>query len=684
MQFLYPGFLAALGFLAIPIIVHLFNFVRYKKIYFSNVHFLKEVKEQTQSRSKLKHLLVLAARLLVIFFLVFAFAQPFIPAKNAIIKQGTKAVSIYIDNSFSMAALGKNGTLLEEAKKDASEILTAFGPSDKFQLLTNDFLGKHQHWVNKKVFNEMLEEVKISPAVRKIDEVIGRQKDLIATANENVKLSYLISDFQESGFNMAQLKSDSTISCHLIHLEGNKTPNVYIDSCWFINPARQYNQPDLLNVRLVNTGASDLENVPVKLLINGMQRAVATANIKAESEVQIALAFTNKESGMINGQIQINDYPLTYDNDYYFSYTVSKKIKLLIVNQKEENSYLNKLFANDPLFELVQNTPKNIDYGGLGNYNLLILSNLEEFSSGLSEELKMNIDKGLNVLILPGAKAKLDDYNQFLGNFSSALLPLDTVAVKVDKINFKHPMYAGVFDEAKMKKENINFPIVSKHYPIKTNNNGNQEPLISLINTDQFLLQYTAGLGKLFLCASPLDERYSSFPRHAIFVPTLYKMAITSSFAAPLFYTIGSAQNIELKTTNLQVDPVYHIHAMDGKSDFIAQSRSNGFSTLIDAEKQIKNAGNYWLKSNTNDTLKGLSFNFNRLESSTKYYTVAELEQSIEKLQLTNFKVIDKGLKSMAATILNMSKGTQLWKWCVIFALLCLGLEIALIRWMKG
>jgi len=684
MQFLYPGFLAALGFLAIPIIVHLFNFVRYKKIYFSNVHFLKEVKEQTQSRSKLKHLLILAARLLVIFFLVFAFAQPFIPAKNAIIKEGTKAVSIYIDNSFSMAAIGKNGTLLEEAKKDASEILKAFGPTDKFQLLTNDFLGKHQHWVNKKVFNEMLEEVKISPAVRKIDEVIGRQKDLIATANENVKLSYVISDFQQSGFNMAQLKSDSTISCQLIHLQGNKTPNVYIDSCWFINPARQYNQPELLNVRLVNTGASDLENVPVKLLINGMQRAVATANIKAESEVQIALAFTNKESGMINGQIQINDYPLTYDNDYYFSYSVSKKIKLLIVNQKEENSYLNKLFANDPLFELVQNTPKNIDYGGLGNYNLLILSNLEEFSSGLSEELKMNIDKGLNVLILPGAKAKLDDYNQFLGNFSSALLPLDTVAVKVDKINFKHPMYAGVFDEAKMKKENINFPIVSKHYPIKTNNNGNQEPLISLINTDQFLLQYTAGLGKLFLCASPLDERYSSFPRHAIFVPTLYKMAITSSFAASLFYTIGSAQNIELKSTNLQVDPVFHILAIDGKSDFIAQSRSNGFSTLIDAEKQIKNAGNYWLKSNTNDTLKALSFNFNRLESSTKYYTVAELEQSIEKLQLTNFKVIDKGVKSMAATILNMSKGTQLWKWCVIFALLCLGLEIALIRWMKG
>ena len=235
-----------------------------------------------------------------------------------------------------------------------------------------------------------------------------------------------------------------------------------------------------------------------------------------------------------------------------------------------------------------------------------------------------------------------------------------------------------------MKKENVNYPLVSKHYPIKTNNKGNQESLISLVNGDQFLLQYSSKLGKLYLCASPLDESFSSFPRHAIFVPTLYKIAITSSFAEPLFYTIGVPQNIELKSSNLQTDPVYHIHAMDGKSEFIAQTKSNGFSTLIDAEKQIKNAGNYWLKSNANDTLKGLSFNYNRLESTTTYYTVDDLEKSIAQYKLSNIKVIEKGEKNMAATMINMSKGTQLWKWCVIFALLCLGLEIALIRWMKG
>ncbi|MCC6723197.1 MAG: BatA domain-containing protein, partial [Saprospiraceae bacterium] len=35
MQFLYPGFLFALAALAIPIIIHLFYFRRFKKVYFT-------------------------------------------------------------------------------------------------------------------------------------------------------------------------------------------------------------------------------------------------------------------------------------------------------------------------------------------------------------------------------------------------------------------------------------------------------------------------------------------------------------------------------------------------------------------------------------------------------------------------------------------------------------------------
>src|SRR6187551_2416598 len=100
MSFVYPQFLWALGALSIPIIIHLFNFRKTTRIYFSNTRFLKQVKEETMQKRKLKQYLILASRQLFILFLVVAFAQPFIPA-NEQMTTGKNMV-VYLDNSYSM------------------------------------------------------------------------------------------------------------------------------------------------------------------------------------------------------------------------------------------------------------------------------------------------------------------------------------------------------------------------------------------------------------------------------------------------------------------------------------------------------------------------------------------------------------------------------------------------------
>ena len=117
MNFLYPGFLFALLTIAIPIVIHLFNFRKFKKVYFSNVQFLKEAKEQNSSREKLKHLLVLLCRVLAIIFLVLAFARPFISSGDGFSPSARNVVNIYIDNSYSMETVNKEGSLLDEAKR---------------------------------------------------------------------------------------------------------------------------------------------------------------------------------------------------------------------------------------------------------------------------------------------------------------------------------------------------------------------------------------------------------------------------------------------------------------------------------------------------------------------------------------------------------------------------------------
>jgi len=92
MQFLYPAFLWALTALSIPIILHLFYFRRYKKVYFSNLRFLREVKEETSARNRLRNLLILLARILAMAFIILAFAQPVIPL-NESLKAGIRNVA---------------------------------------------------------------------------------------------------------------------------------------------------------------------------------------------------------------------------------------------------------------------------------------------------------------------------------------------------------------------------------------------------------------------------------------------------------------------------------------------------------------------------------------------------------------------------------------------------------------
>src|ERR1700749_4502074 len=192
MHFLYPAFLFAMAALAIPVLIHLFNFRRYQKVYFSNVQFLKEIREQQSSRRNLKERLILAARLLSLFFLVLAFARPYIPGVHIANVGAQKEISIFIDNSYSMETLNREGSLLDEAKRRAKEIAAAYSINDRFQLLTQDFEGKNQRLLSRDEFNDAVDAVKISPRSRSLQQIIDRQQSLLNTQNSTGKAVFII------------------------------------------------------------------------------------------------------------------------------------------------------------------------------------------------------------------------------------------------------------------------------------------------------------------------------------------------------------------------------------------------------------------------------------------------------------------------------------------------------------
>jgi hypothetical protein len=198
MRFANPTILFALSAVSIPILIHLFNLRKFKRVLFTNVQLLKEVQQQTIKKHRLKHLLVLLSRILFILFLVFAFAKPFIPSSKQSIRQGVNYTSIYIDNSFSMNLQNEEGVLLEQAKNKAKEIISAYQASDKFQIISNDLAAQSQQFFTKEETYKAIDELKISPNFCALTSVINRQNSLFATVNATNKNCFYLSDFQKN------------------------------------------------------------------------------------------------------------------------------------------------------------------------------------------------------------------------------------------------------------------------------------------------------------------------------------------------------------------------------------------------------------------------------------------------------------------------------------------------------
>ncbi|MBL0049401.1 MAG: BatA and WFA domain-containing protein [Bacteroidetes bacterium] len=683
MQFIYPGFLFALSALAIPIIIHLFNFRKFKRIYFTNVKFLREIKQETQSKSQLKHLLVLLARMLALAFLVFAFAQPFIPQTKTTQLSNEEAVSIFIDNSFSMDAQGKAGSLLEQAKKTAVEILAAYKPSDRFQLLTNDFEAKHQRLLTKEEFLESLQEIKSSARVKSVSEVLSRQADLLAASPTKSKCAYVISDFQKSNFSLSNVTPDTALKVRLIPIQSNSRNNLFIDSCWFETPSRQLNKPEVLTVRVTNVSDVAVENAPIKLFLNKKQKALASFSLDANTSAEVKLTFTCKEIGIQNAQVQLTDFPVTFDDSYYFSFEVAPKIHVLAINGLTENNSISTLFKNDSVFTLSNAFEKNIDYSSLQKNELIVLNELTTVSSGLSQELNKFVSKGGSLLVFPAIEMDLVSYQNFLSPLpANYFTGLDTARTRVDKINFAHPLYAGVFDKKRKPTANIDLPIVHQHYVLNKASHSNLEYLLKMQNGDVFIGKNKVVKGQVYVCSVPLDARFSNLTKHAMFVPTLYNIALYSVVPSQLFYTLGKDESVELPAAVLGTEEVYHLKSTSANFDIIPEHKTTQNGTSILLHNQVAVADNYLVLAGK-DSVMGLGFNYDRKESNLECLSTEELETQLSKAEFSNFSLLSGTVKAFSNSLREMNQGKRYWKWCIVLALLFLAVEGALIRFWK-
>lgn len=667
MHFLYPGILWALTALAIPVIIHLFSFHRYKVLPFSNTQFIKALQLEHRTRSTIRNWLLLALRLLVIAFLVVAFARPYVPENESQSVENPR-VAVYIDNSFSMDANGEYGVLLEWAKIRARELADAFPSETEYLLITNEMEPQQQRWVGREQFIEWVQKVHTTHIVTTLDEVLQRQQ-LVGNDTSKFIYSFLFSDLHKPTFTLKNVQPSGRERVFVVPFRNSIHNNLSIDSLWFSSPGLYVGKVEEVTVRLRNFGNEDISNQSIQIFVNDSMKNIVPFSVGANSSVDVRCTFLQGKSGWNNGRVEIQGYPITFDNQLFFSYNIEPQTKVLCISDKNTIDYFSILFKSDKSIGYKRVSPMNVKQDDLLECQFVIVDAPSQLSTGLVNELTRFVDNGGHIVLLP---TEAQNFNHLLKSTNGPAFgdwqEQEGTAVN---LNMKHSLFADAFAE---KNKDYSMPTYKGYFKVFANSRQRIERLFDAESGDYLCFGYPFGKGKVYVLSMPFSTEYTNLMMHPVFVPLFYNMALQSVSTSRLYSVLKPSMQLSVGVP----DVTGKLSVV--QSDVIAYpvKRLSGNGVVMYPNVSELTSGNCAVMSD-GEQVGNVSLNFDRTESIQQYHSYDDALQMI-KQQGFDAQIVSPSESTFVTDITRNASDFGLWRIFVLLSVLSLLAESILLK----
>lgn len=668
MAFLYPQMLFGLFALAIPIVIHLFNFRRHKVVYFSNTATLKTIEQENAKTKKLKYIISLIMRMLFIAGLVFAFAYPYNPEQKLKTDDADNLVAVYIDNSMSMHSQSSEISLIEDARAAARKIVGNISPSQRFVLLTNSRQPDNEYPMNQDEMLMSIDAMQTEASPMSFNNLYENLQMIMKRNGFKSASLFMYSDFQDNMMNMDDLVADSSIQLVAMPLKSDYQQNIYIDTVWLASPILQKGLANEINVRVVNESAKDINGLPVNFEIDGKSLAFNTIDIPANGKNEVAMQFVLYESAENNATVSINDYPITFDDTYNFVLNVRPIIKIVELSAGVGDLSIKTLFSNDSLFDYHVMNPYRLDQQFLSDCQMVIVDGDANINETMWQAVIDFANDGGSVVVFPSEVAD----NSKISEFSNDTLAISTIASQ-------HPFFDDIFVNI---PNNADLPKVYKHIQIDKSRFSNTLTLISLQNGTSFVTLSKIGSGNVFCFASQLGKDWTNFADNALFVPIMYKIAMISGQMNRLSYTLGVDKDITINDLTAFSDGDVRIRDTQGNFEMIPMVEMRNNRALIELYDELLGAGFYTI-SKGDEVIETTAWNDNRKESEMKFLDREEVYKLLKDNGLNVLAVMKADEIHSNDMMEMMVRRSMLWKSFIILALISLLIEILVLRFWK-
>jgi uncharacterized membrane protein len=689
MIFLNPAVLFGLIAASIPVIIHLFNLRKLKKIEFSTLAFLKELQKNKIRKIKLKQWILLALRVLIILFLVMAFARPTLQSvKIGGTTSAAKTTAVFIlDDTFSMSVVDQKGSYFNQAKEIINQIISQLQEGDEVGVvLVSKPSLENKLTSNLSEFVKNIDRSELSYASGDLNSAIIKAAQLISESKNFNKEIYVLSDYQKNKIDKGNLKNDvsellnKTVKLYSFYLADKDVFNLSIDDLKINNQIFEKDKPISFSVTITNNSKQDVSNAVVSLFLNDEKSAQKSFDVNAGQSTILEIEAVPKSTGFIDVTAEIETDEIMQDNKRFASVYIPNKITVgLFYENPSDATFVDLALqtAGENRYETEEKNINQILSQQLNKYqSIVIIAN----SSNGGNQVKKYLENGGGVLIFPSSTSDANNLNQFyrqIGlNISNSFVGKpgsSDLKIKFDKIDFNHPVFQNIFQTEEKKK--FESPDINAYY--KNSTLGNQ--IISLVDGSSFLTEVRIEKGKILVFNSSPVLSWSNFPIKSIFAPLINKSIVylSSKERVENVFLAGEEFSVDLGKSGPALITVLR---PDNLKEIINLTQEAQRNFLLYSKTNI--AGNYKF-FNVDHQIEDISINTDPSESKTVYADESDFEKYLSEINFSGqYVIIDKG-SNILEKILQARFGSELWRYFLLVAIILALIEMTIARNVK-
>jgi hypothetical protein len=519
-----PWFLAGLAGLTLPLYLHLLKRQKNPPKPVPSLMFWESRTQASTRHRRLHYLLLLSLRLLVLFLLILAFANPFIN-RSAAAMASNRLVLLVVDNSFSMRA----GTRLADAKDAAMNVLSGKGAAraqvaafgSQLRLMT-------QPIEDQGALRAAVQAIQPGDGHGTFGELSRAVRAMAEAVHTPIEL-HVFSDMQRGDlaatFSDMALPSNVTLVTHAVVTKAQ--PNWTVES---VDAPGQVWGKDVkpIHVQAVVAGfGTPAAQRTVSLVVNGKTTATKPVTVPANGRATVDFPALEAPYGFSRCEIKIDSadgFPA--DDLRRFAIERSDPQKALLIHNYGDNRsqfYVGAALsaAAQSAFILESIAVNEAADRKPSNYAFIILSDVNSLPPLLENSLTDYVRSGGSLLIAAGTSAGARSQIPIFGAHIVETRDYNRIRDGFMAVGSSDSSYPAV-----AKAEG--WPGVKFFYALDVDPGVGPDAarvIVRLGDQTPLLLEKRIGEGRVVLLTSGLDNITNDFPLHPAFVPFIEQTA---------------------------------------------------------------------------------------------------------------------------------------------------------------